>query len=119
MAGGGARSGGKVWLKRLAIGAVVLGGLIAGGAVLAVRLIDWNKARLMAQGKGSPALGRPVTIEALSVPLLSGVEVKGFRIGPAPRTNQPALVEAGKVVARYRLLPLLGLSAVIARGALG
>lgn len=112
MASGGRSSGGG-WLKKLVIGVVALGLLAVGGAFLAVRLIDWEKVRKLAEERGSAALGRPVEIQGLTVSLLSGVEVRGFKIGPAPHTNQPALVQADKVLARYRLLPLLWLSVVI------
>ncbi len=115
MAAGGRKAAGGGVLKKAALAVVALGVLAVGGAFLAVRLIDWEKVRKLAEEKGTAALGRQVKIEALQVSLLSGVEVHGLRIGPARGTSQPPLVEADKVLARYRLLPLLWLSVQIDR----
>src|SRR5947207_1082741 len=82
------------------VGVVLLGLLV----VLAPRFVDWEKVRKTAETEGSRALGRDVRIKTLSVSVLSGIEVGGLRIGGARGTEQKALIEADRVVARYRLL---------------
>lgn len=111
---GNKKKGGS-WIKKLALllGAGVV--MLAVLAVLAPRFVDWEKVRKAAEQEGTRALGREVRIKELKVSLLSGVEIGGFRIGGARGTDQPPLVTADRVVARYRLLPLLWLKVVINR----
>ncbi len=103
------------WMKKVAIAAATAVVLLAVLVILAPRFIDWEKVRKTAETEGSKALGREVRIKSLHVSLLSGIEIGGFRVGGARGTGQPALVEADRVVAKYRLLPLLWLKVVINR----
>lgn len=106
---------GSGWFKKLLIAAVAFGVLLAVAVIVAPRFIDWNKVRVQIEEQGSATLGRKVEIKALSVGLFSGVEIGGFRIGPAKGTDQKPLVSADRVVAKYALWPLLRLKVVINR----
>ena len=100
-------------LGKLLIAAGACAVLFALAVVLAPRFIPWEKVRQQIEEKGSAALNREVRLKSLSVSLFSGVEITGFRIGPAKGREEPDLVSAGRVVAKYRLLPLLWLQVVV------
>lgn len=105
------------WLKKLALGGAVLVVLVVAAAAAAIHFVPWEKVRQAAETKGSAALGRDVTIKALHVSLFSGVEIDGVTIG-APRQGgfaRTPMVQASRIVAKYRLLPLLWLKVVINR----
>jgi len=102
-------------LRKLVIAATVLVVLFAVAAVVAPRFIPWDKVRQQIEEKGSQALNREVRLKDLKVSLFSGVEITGFRIGPAKGKDEPALVSADRVVAKYRLLPLLWLQVVVSK----
>jgi len=100
-------------LKKLLIAAGAVFVLLVVAVIVAPRFIPWEKVRQQIEEKGSAALNREVRIKDLKVSLLSGVEIAGFKIGPAKGHDEPALVSADRVVAKYRLLPLLWLQVVI------
>jgi len=101
------------FFKKLVLGAVVLVVLLVGAVAAVPFFIDWEDVRKLAEEKGTQALGRKVRIKKLRVSLFSGVEVEGFQIGPRPGTSQKPLIQADRVIAKYRLLPLFFLRVVI------
>ncbi len=106
---------GMGWFKKLLIAAVAFGVLLVVAVIVAPRFIDWDKVRVQIEEQGTATLGRKVEIKELKVGILSGVEIGGFKIGPAKGTDQKPLVSADRVVAKYALLPLLRLKIVINR----
>ena len=98
---------------KLLIAGVVLVVGVAAAAVIVPRLIDWEKVRAMVEEKGTAALGRQLTVKSLSVGLFSGVEIGGVKLGARKGWTAEPMVECDRIVARYRLLPLLWLSVQI------
>lgn len=88
----------------------LLGGCILAFIGLAVGLrilLPPDKARAFVQSRLGEALDREVRLESVSVGLLSGLQVTGFRLSEIPTFAKGTFLSCERLVLRPRLLPLL------------
>ncbi len=102
-------------LKKIGLAVAAILAIAIGMILLVPRFVNWDKVGKLAAEKATEALGRDVSLSGLRVSLFSGIQVDGFRIGSRLGFSAAPLVQAERMVAKYRFLPLLRLKIIIDR----
>lgn len=97
----------RSWLRWTAIIAGSIIALLAATAVVVPLFIPWEKLKPKAETLLTDTLHHKVTIGALGLNLLRGIEVRQLRIENAPGFSPDPLLTDETASVQYRLLPLL------------